>query len=183
MPTRPRRRLPLAAACLLLFAASADMAFAAPLPVTNCNDAGTGSLRASIASAANDDTISIPSDLGCSKITLRTGALAVTQDELTIEGRGAGTLTITSKYTSAGGSSTTEPYRIITHTGTGTLEISGVTLSKGYLVTTGGAAARGGCVYSAGTLRVENSSVIFCKAKADVGYSACVRLFARQGTY
>ncbi len=93
-------RLPLAAACLLLFAASADMACAAPLPVSNCNDAGSGSLRASIASAASGDTITIPSNLGCSKITLTTGALAVTQDALTIDGPGAGALTITGKYTS-----------------------------------------------------------------------------------
>jgi hypothetical protein len=176
-------RLPLAASCLLLFASSAELAFAAPLPVTNCNDAGAGSLRASIASAATNDTVTIPSNLGCSKITLRTGALAVTQDSLNIEGPSADQLTITGKYTSPGGDSTTEHDRILVHTGTGKLEVDGLTLSKGYLVTSGGTAAKGGCVYSAGTLRVTDSIVTLCKAKSDVAYSAGGGVFARKGLY
>jgi hypothetical protein len=175
-------RLPLAAACLLLFAASADVAYAA-LPVTNCNDAGAGSLRASIASAATGDDITIPSNLGCSKITLRTGALAVTQNDLTISGPGADQFTITGKYVSPGGTSTTEHYRIFTHTGSGELDIDDVTLSKGYLQTSGGAAAKGGCVYSAGKLSMSRSSVFFCTAKSGAGYSAGGALFTRKGLY
>lgn len=182
MRNLPRRRLPLAAACLVLFAASVDTAFAA-LPVSNCNDHGSGSLRDSIASAATGDTITIPSNLGCSKISLTTGALAVTQDSLSIAGPGADNLTITGKYTDSMGHSTTEQYRLITHYGTGKLDISGVTLSKGYLVTTGGTAARGGCVYSAGRLSISDSTVTFCTAKSDVAYSAGGGLFARGGIY
>ncbi len=181
--TERRSRLPLAAACLTLFAACADVASAAPLPVTNCNDAGSGSLRASIASAVDTDTISIPSSLGCSKITLRTGALAITQDNLSIEGPGADALTITGKYVSPGGTPTIEHDRLFTHTGAGKFQIKDVAMAKGYLIETGGSAARGGCLYSAGKLSVEDSSVIFCTAKSDVGYSAGGGMFARQGVY
>jgi hypothetical protein len=176
-------RLPLAAACFLLFAASAEVAYAAPLPVSNCNDTGSGSLRASIASAVSGDTITIPSNLGCSKITLRTGALTITQDDLTIDGPGADQLTITGKYTSPAGDSTTEHDRILAHTGTGNFEVEGLTLSKGYLVSGGSAAAKGGCVYSAGTLRVTDSIVTFCTAKSNTAYSAGGGLFARKGLY
>jgi hypothetical protein len=183
MRNLPRRRLPLATVCLALFAASADMAFAAPLPVSNCNDHGSGSLRAAIASAVSGDTVDIPSNLGCSKISLTTGALAVTQDNLAISGPGAANLTITGKYTNSVGSSSTEHYRIVTHTGNGKLEISGLTLSKGYLVTTGGTPANGGCVYSAGILRVENSAAVLCTAKSDIAYSAGGALFAKKGMY
>jgi hypothetical protein len=179
MRRRSLSRLPLAAACLLYFAASAETASAAPLPVSNCNDAGAGSLRASIASAATGDTITIPSDLGCSKISLTTGALAVTQDDLSVSGPAG--FTITGKYTNSMGQSSNEHDRIFVHSGTGTLELDGLTMSKGYLITSGGNAAKGGCVYSGGTLKVTNSIVSFCTAKSENAYSAGGGIFARRG--
>jgi hypothetical protein len=173
-------RRPMAAACFLFFAASVDVAFAAPLPVTNCGDAGSGSLRASIASAASGDTVTIPSDLGCSKITLTTGALAVTQHDLNIQGPGE-SFTITGKYMMPGGDSTTEKDRIITHSGTGKLDIDGLTMTKGYLPTAGSALALGGCIYSAGTLVISNSTIALCSAISSLAYSAGGGVFARKG--
>lgn len=119
----------------------------ATIPVTNCNDSGTGSLRQAIAIAGNNDTIDA-SGLTCSSITLSNGALAVAQQNLFIQGPGRDALTIrpATKYR-----------RVITHTGTGTLSITGVTLANGSTTTNSNQPdARGGCVFSEGFVMLGN---------------------------
>src|SRR5262245_59486481 len=64
---------------------------ASPVPdatvrvVTNCDDDGEGSLRATIAASASGDTIDL-GNLACSAITLETGGIAVRLDSATIIG-------------------------------------------------------------------------------------------------
>ena len=56
--------------------ACSSAAAAATLPVTNCNDAGNGSLRATLALAHSGDSINL-SALACGTISLSTGELVV----------------------------------------------------------------------------------------------------------
>jgi predicted outer membrane repeat protein len=69
------------------------------LMVTNTLDDGPGSLRADIAAAKNNDTIVFAPSLHGQTITLVTGDLDVTRN-LTIQGPGAGQLTISGGFTS-----------------------------------------------------------------------------------
>lgn len=82
----------------------------------------------------------------CSTITLKTGDIVVTQNNLTIKAPGAGSLTVTARYNNG---MTTHQYqnRIFTHNGTGTLRLHGMTVRNGYQVHNRGKAL-GGCVYS-----------------------------------
>ncbi|MET0229558.1 MAG: choice-of-anchor Q domain-containing protein [Rhodanobacteraceae bacterium] len=122
------------------------------LQVSNCDDDGAGSLRAAVAAAVSGDTIDFAA-LGCSTITLTTGYIAVAQDDLAIEGPGAGSLTIDAAYASG----------VMRHTGAGTLSISGLTLANG-THTTDTEASLGGCLYSAANLEVVDSVVTACTA-------------------
>src|SRR5512146_3119686 len=97
------RRRPLSAAVAALFAVSATSAWATPPAVTNCNDSGAGSLRYAVDpvnGAVSGDTIDMsgltPGDPGCSAstITLTTGAMQVTQKNLTLKGPGRKALSI-----------------------------------------------------------------------------------------
>ncbi|HEY2012585.1 MAG TPA: choice-of-anchor Q domain-containing protein [Bryobacteraceae bacterium] len=89
------------------------------LTVTNTNDAGAGSLRLSIAAAANGDTIIFGVPPG-STITLTSGELAIATG-LTIQGPGAKLLTISGNANS----------RIFNVTATNPVSISGLTLVNG----------------------------------------------------
>jgi len=153
-------RTPLAMAVGALFFCAAPTAWATQT-VTNCLDDGsTGSLRKAIQNAAPFELVDA-SGLSCSTITLRTGALFITQSDLQIQGPGTSKLTITGKY-----NGTTEPYRLITHYGGGELTISNLSMSKGYMKAPSYAAARGGCILSLGSLYLENVSLGFCTAKS-----------------
>ena len=69
------RRHPLVAALLLPFAIGAvasQSAVAAVLPVANCNDTGSGSLRDTVANAPSGDTVDLRS-LACDRIFLASG--------------------------------------------------------------------------------------------------------------
>lgn len=171
------RRTPLAAAlCAVLLVASTDATTApsrghvvsgSPLAVTNCNDAGPGSLRDAIANAVNQDEIDLRG-LSCSSITLTTGALAVGVDNLEVVAAGgtprpaaitsAGNVT-TGYYelhivTIDGGGSD----RVFDHAGTGHLELQGFALRNGY------ANGNGGCVRSAGGVDLIMTTVSGCHA-------------------
>src|SRR5450432_4159963 len=61
------------------------VATATTLPVTSCADSGTGSLRQVVHDATSLDTVDL-SKQTCSQISLITGAIAVTQDSLSIIG-------------------------------------------------------------------------------------------------
>src|SRR5690242_1984187 len=95
LPAGARRPLAAGLALALSWSAAASQsASISEVPhairsVSNCDDDGPGSLRAAVAVAVSGDTISLAA-LGCSTITLTTGHIAVAQDDLAIEGPGAG---------------------------------------------------------------------------------------------
>ena len=158
------RRKPLAACVAAIFALSAPEAIAATVNVTNCNDSGMGSLRAAVAAAGNGDTVdmsALPTLYSCSTITLRTGAITVNQNDLTLTGPATGTaVQITGKYMGVA-----ESDRIFNHQGTGTLHAKYLTIAGGspYSTTQD---VQGGCIYSKGSVFLYHSHVVFCQANA-----------------
>lgn len=137
----------LAAALALALTAASGTGHAATQAVMNCNDSGSGSLRAAISASMSGDTIDL-TGLTCSRISLSTGALAVTVDDLAVIGAGREHLTITNgaKYG-----------RVLSHSGTGLLLLKGMTISSGYVSPFAPEAdTRGGCIYSAGSVTLGN---------------------------
>ncbi len=122
--------------------------------VTNCNNSGPGSLRDVIAQAASGDIIDL-TPAGCDRIELQGQPIAVPQNALRIEGPGRDLMTIDGNRRSS----------IFRHTGTRTLRISGVSIVRGQHRVADGD-AHGGCVYSAGRVRLEWSYVHHCTAYA-----------------
>jgi hypothetical protein len=116
--------------------------------VSNCGDSGPGSLRDAVATAADGDTIDL-TQLACSTISLTTGSIHIPQNTLSLVGPSP-SLSITEDAASRG--------RILTHTGTGTLTVAGLTISYGY------EDYDGGCIWSAGNLTLSNASVRQCES-------------------
>jgi hypothetical protein len=161
VPSFTRRQL---AACIAaIFAWSASTSWCNTLPVTNCGDAGSGSLRDAVATAVSGDTIDLSgltvASPGCanSTISLTTGAIVVAQDSLTISGPGMNNLTVSGKY-----GFSKETARIFTHTGNGTLAIQALSVSEGYLTTTTGGNLFGACIYSKANASLTNVGVYLC---------------------
>jgi hypothetical protein len=177
--TNRRNRLAMCVAALLGLAAPS--AFAGNIVVTNCKDAGTGSLRSAVAAAASGDTVDMtlltPSSPGCSEstITLKTGDIAVKQNNLVIKGPGMTALRVTGKYKTS-----REPHRIFTHTGTGTLNLQYFSISDGYETDYG--LARGGCIYSKGTVNLFRVGVYGCEAYSSASYASGGAVFSVKGT-
>ncbi len=128
----------------------------ATLAVSNCNDAGPGSLRDAIAGASAGDTIDL-SALTCSTISLSTGEIEIPQASLEILGPGRDALTIdaggtgrafkaTAKYDSG------DPERAIV--------LDGLTIVNGH--TTDSA----GCIYAAGNLALFDARISNCHVVA-----------------
>jgi hypothetical protein len=174
----------LAGSVAALLALSSPLALALPTTwtVNSCSDATsgsgtTGTLRYAVKHAASGDVVDM-THLTCSKISLHTGAIQVPQSRLTLEGPGRDRLEITGKYNGS-----VEHDRIFNHTGSGgTLYIDDLTLSFGYLKPASGTAADGGCIYSAGNVRLFGVDAYYCKAAAAGGaraYGGAV--FARGG--
>lgn len=137
----------LAAALAVAFAAAGGGAHAATQLVSNCNNAGGGSLRAAIAAAMSGDTVDA-TGLTCSTISLSTGALPVTVKSLTVMGAGPRRLTVTNgaKYG-----------RVFRHEGNGTLTLQGMTITSGVIAPTGTeSGTQGGCIYSNGSVTLGN---------------------------
>lgn len=128
----------------------------AAVAVANCNDSGTGSLREAVTNAADGDTIDL-TQLGCSRISLTTGALATAVDNLTLVGPGAGLLTIDGAYNSG--------QDILFDLGTGSLTIQDMTLANGYKYRAD-LPARGGCVYSLASVTLDGAVLTNCQAHA-----------------
>jgi len=134
------RRQPLAVCLAAILSTPAAMAgHGSTLVVTNCNDAGTGSLREAVGSAVSGDTIDLR-QLGCSLITLSGGALVINPPiaALNLLGPGSASLTIDGADTD----------RIIEHDVgiDGSLSISGITLTHGRSSGDGGCVSVGGSV-------------------------------------
>ncbi|MBO9662144.1 IPTL-CTERM sorting domain-containing protein [Dokdonella sp.] len=121
--------------------------------VTNCDDDGPGSLRATIAAAGESDTIDL-TRLQCGRITLETGAIPIELDNLTLTGIRADRTVI-----DGGGRD-----RVFIHYGLGTLTLQKLTVSGGYYRATGHDVAFGGCIAARSYLSLDHAAVSDCKA-------------------
>jgi hypothetical protein len=158
MPARriSQRRHILAAAIAAVTMAGSVIGNATPLAVTSCADDGSpGTLRSVIATAPSGATVDM-SGLKCSTITLSNGAIATSLQDLALVGPGPNLLNID-------GAST---HSILRHSGSGLLSIDSVKISHGAVVDY---SARGGCIYSAGRVALNNAVVSSCIAHA-TGY-------------
>jgi uncharacterized repeat protein (TIGR01451 family) len=113
--------------------------------VTNCLDSGVGSLRQAVATAAAGDTITF--SVSCppaTPITLTTGAIAITTNNLTIAGPGASQLAVSGNNANQ-----------VFHVDAGvTATISGITVENG--------AANNGCFSGCGSSGggIENEGIL-----------------------
>jgi hypothetical protein len=156
-----------------------DRCVPSTLKVTNLGDGGKGSLRYEIAAAQTGDTIVFDKQLNGGTITLRSNHELLIGKNLTIQGPGAGLLTITSGQDI----DTTRIFEI----DSATVTLSGLTISNsrgrasaysgdpydgqggGILnfgkltisgcTVTGNSAENGGGIYNTGTLTVNNSTL------------------------
>ena len=124
--------------------------------VQNCDDSGAGSLRQALLDAGDGDTIDL-TQLSCSTITLTTGSILFTQVSVTLQGPG-------SKYLAISGNDEFAPLQ---HDNTGTLYINGLTVEHGakYFTDAQVDDARGGCIFSGGSVYLSDSVVTYCTAK------------------
>jgi len=148
---------PLAASIGALLCLPALSAIGATHTVNNCQDAGTGSLRAVITAATthSGDTLDLTT-LMCSTISLKTG-INVAQNNLTLNGPGENQLTLTDYAATK--------HRIFRHTGSGTLAIHNMSISNGYAGASASApASKGGCISSAGNVNLDHVRLSGCVA-------------------
>src|ERR1700742_1188867 len=165
-------RKSLAATIAAWAALSSPASIANTLIVSNCSDAGLGSLRSAVAAAGMGsmavDTVQFDLPATChSTITLTTGAIQIAQTNLNITGPGP-----TNRVTITGNDNgTIEQDRIFNHTGTGTLNLSYLDIMYGspYGAT---ADVSGGCISSLGKVTLANSRVTHCLALANRNYYA-----------
>ena len=147
--------LPLALAASTAAHAQTSPSPTATIPVSNCNNGGPGSLRAAVASAASGDTIDLRS-LECRRVVLSTGAIQIPQNNLTLLGP-------TRAFTIDGNRAS----QVLRHTGTGTLRLRAMTVANGNHE---GRDAAGGCIGSAGDLRLEYTRVLDCRLSLGSGF-------------
>src|SRR5438034_5145183 len=132
------------------------------ITVTDPGDIGPGTLREAIAGALPGDTINFAAGLGT--VTLTSGELVIDKD-LTISGPGSGNLTI--QRSSAGG---TPEFRIFNVTSsTGTITISGVTVSNGLADGETESLRSGGGINNEGTLTLDDCVITGNIAKESGG--------------
>lgn len=132
----------------------AGEASAAVRTVTNCNDSGSGSLRAMIAGAASGDTIDLRG-ITCSRIVLTSGQIMVPQADLRLLGRSRTALTIDGNRND----------RVFWHTGTGRLRIEHVSVAYGSRSMQGDPETgvdTGGCIRSEGNIELHRARVHHC---------------------
>jgi hypothetical protein len=136
--------------------------------VASCADAGSGSLRDTLALAASGDTIDL-SSLACSTITLSNGALAIDVGNLALTGPGADRLTIDG----AGAD------RVVKHTGAGLFAASGLTFAHGTCSVNTGCYVNynvnGGCIESYSAAHLADVVVRSCRVEsAGIGNGGAV---------
>jgi hypothetical protein len=127
--------------------------------VSNCNDSGAGSLRDAVSNPP-DGTLVDMTQLTCSTISLRTGAILIGASDIAIIGPGRDELTI-----DAGPS---EGYAAIYDLGGGTLHLANMTIEGGSKYRSD-VAARGGCVHVEANIQIENSTIRNCYAGSPDG--------------
>ena len=118
------------------------------IAVSNCDDAGAGSLRQALLTAVDGDVIDLTS-LACSTITLTSGELGTTKS-VTLQGPGASNLTIDG----AGQS------RVLRSTAA-SLSVNDLTLANGY-----SQSSWGGCLFSNGHTELTRATVVGCQLHA-----------------
>ena len=127
------------------------------LTVTNNLDSGAGSLRAEIALAHNGDTIVFASSLNGQTITLSSGELLINKN-LTIQGPGAGELTISGDRTPPPPFSPSRVFEIA-RTTSKNVTLSGLTISHGSATGSTTGTIQGGGIYNHGALTVSNCTL------------------------
>jgi hypothetical protein len=155
MPTIRRRNAPfplfLFGIILLAAIGMGSPAHAATVTVTNCKDAGPGSLRAAVASAASGDIVDLR--LRHCTILLTTGEIAVPQQDLRLIGSGADTLTLTTGFRT----------RVLNHSGTGTLSVERLSIidssSHAHIFYD-----YAGCIRSLGSVELHHARLHGCSA-------------------
>jgi hypothetical protein len=172
---------PLAACLAAALALAAPAATATNWVVGNCNDSGGGSLRATVASASNTDTVDL-SQLSCSTITLTTGAILIDVgvNNLTLTaGNGA-----VNAVTIDGGFSAGHHNRVLEHLGTGTLTVKGLIITDAKY--SSGPSFQGGCIFSSGSVSLTASTVSHCTVVGSAASNNSVLgggIFAAGGVY
>lgn len=126
--------------------------------VSSCTDDGSqGTLRYEIANAPDGATIDL-STLICSTITLGS-AISISQNTLTLMGPDAGP-----SYLAVSGANQSSVFR---HLGSGTLQISNLTIKYGNLSVPGDIS--GGCILSTGNVHLYHSVVRNCYLASSSG--------------
>lgn len=159
----PSRRLPLAACVAVAFSLASPLALAATWTVDSCADGvsgsgSTGTLRYAAANAPTGSTIdlsALPAPCN-STISLTTGAVVFGQNNLNVKGATNGS-TITAMNSPV-------KDRVITHNGTGNLTLTDLNIEHGDLEVAD--AAKGGCIFSSGSVILQRSTVSQCLARS-----------------
>ena len=128
--------------------------------VTNCDDAGPGSLRDSVQAAVDGDTIDL-SGLTCSRISLTTGAIVFGAENLAIEGPGENKLMIDGTLSGA----------VLYHLGTGTLIVDELSIGYGFKYRSD-SGVMGSCVHTQGNALLTNVRVTTCNTVSTASYPA-----------
>ncbi|MET0231867.1 MAG: choice-of-anchor Q domain-containing protein [Rhodanobacteraceae bacterium] len=136
--------------------------------VLNCDDAGPGSLRDAVFNAAPHDTIDL-TQLQCGTITLLSGQIPVTVDDVKVVGPGTGPGS-TQHLTIRGGASYGYRQRIF-ESGAGKFTVTGLELTDAHALPAG-VLAKGGCINSGGELIIDDSIITECEIEAPYGSNA-----------
>jgi len=156
--TLPLRLHPIAAALLAAFCMAPVEALAVKM-VTNCNDAGAGSLRQAVHDAVDGELVDATT-LACSKITLTTGFILVGHS-IKIDGPGADKLDVD------GLAQVAKRYPIFYHPIAGNLEIDHMTVSHGdFYLNSDTKYTGGGCIFTRGNLALTGTTVSNCSMTA-----------------
>ena len=129
--------------------------------VTQCGDNGDGSLRSAVQAADSGDRIDL-TGLACANILLK-NPVVVTVGSLRLVGPGADRLALRPD------DPVHRPHRLITHTGAGTLSVSGLAFADGKDVQVDDTPAHGGCIESQSFIRGSNLVFHECSASATAG--------------
>ncbi|MEP6484180.1 MAG: choice-of-anchor Q domain-containing protein [Rudaea sp.] len=121
------------------------------ISVVSCADSGPNTLRQALSEAV-DGTVIDFNLAPCNEITLRTGELLISVNNVTLQGPVAG-MTIDGSKNG----------RVIRHIGIGKLDLENMTIRNGD--STGSASPNGGCIYSTGHIFLDKSIVTGCQAK------------------
>ena len=119
--------------------------------VANCNDAGPGSLRDAIATAAEGDTIDLTA-LTCSIISLSTGQIEIPQQDLAIQGPGRDRLLIDAQ---GGSRAFNASGKYVQYS---EISLSGMTIANGRDV-------NAGCIQAHGNLTLHDVAIRDCLAQ------------------